>query len=202
LLKDEVSSDLRFPAGIDLTIDGNGKHTLSRAGSLAAHTVASTVVFRDLIIEGSLRIATSTASKLRVESCTMAGQIRIQLGPATASVVIVDSFIQGSAAGFNPIRFEDADPSVTILRSRIRGGTANTAVYWSTITNDTLSISYSTIWHDSGGANNPFSRSGVQTPTWRGDHNAFNVDPDSFGWSTNLVAAGQQQSTFDVQSDY
>ena len=98
------------------------------------------------------------------------------------------------------MRINDADPIIVIKRSYMKSNGANPAIYWDTITNNNLKVAYSKIFHGSLGANNPFGRSGAQTPDYRSHHSVYNLDPQTGAIWTNLITT--EYDVFDVNGDY
>jgi len=207
MLKDEVvvGASLTFPS-YTIVVDGNGKHTLTApaGGLLAFLSSGDDTTLRDIKIIGSI-YSTGTGILLTIKDSEMVGAVSLGPTDATTIVKIRSSQIVGDAARLYAVLFGDADPTVIVEHSYLKGNSGSPAVYWNIVTNNNLKMRHSKCFHGSLGANNPFGASGVQTPNWRGYQNDFNADPGSFAgppnW-TNLVAAGQQQSSFDVNTDF
>lgn len=186
--------------GFRVTIDGNGFHSITRAGASALLALGQNVTLVDLRIYGALRITgTGTLTFVRgymeggvdlLNGCTAAAYFRC----VRTSIV---------AQGFMPwaIRMQDVDPSIYVKRSYLKGTAGQPAIYYA-VQNDNLKIEHSTIWHGSGAANLPIGRSAAQTPTYCSHHDAYNTDPLAGGWLTNAIAVAQRYNSYDVQSDY
>jgi len=202
MLKDEaLAAEVTPPAGRVLVIDGNGKHTLSRLNARIITVTNSTVTIRDLNMVGEILMNTLSDFVCRVVDCEMSGRLYLFRGTVNSALYITRSKIVGASSLAFAIRIDDADPAIIVEDSYLSGYTAQSAVHY-VVTNDNLKMRRSKCFHGSLGVNNPFGRAAAQTPSWRGYQNDFNADPDSFGWSTNLVAAGQQQSSFDANTDF
>ena len=202
LLKDEALGAALLPPARPCTIDGNGKHLLSRAGNdvLSMVTGARTVL-RDLEIVGIIQFGGADAITLRVEDCSMVGRVMINGTAAGGTFSLVRSNIITSAAYSFAMMLESNTPTILISSSRMKGFTAP-AIFWdAAINNGNLKIKYSTIEHGSVAANDPFGRSGAQVPNFCAHHTAFNSIPGS-GWATNLIAAAQQFNTVDPAIDF
>lgn len=171
--------------------------TATVAGGLICATGASQdLVFRDAVLTGQIDQGGVGSVVNLARNVTMTGQVIVSAGDATTQVIVQgNSQITGVAGLVYPISIADADPLITVLRSRLLGAANFEAIYWSAVNND-VRIGWSTIEHGDGGANNPFGRSAAETPDYYSHHNAYNSDPEAAGIWTNLVAPAQR---FDAQ---
>jgi len=165
--------------------------------------------FRRITLTGVIIFSVSDGflQSLTLDRCEMSGAVACGSG-TLGTVKIVSSTIRGNngANVYWPLRFySDTDSTVVVENSFLKGYSTYPAVYWAGVTNNNLKAKHSTFVHGSAGANNPFDASAAQTPNFRAHHCGFNADPTSFAgppnW-TNLIAAGQQQNTYDVNVDW
>jgi len=205
LLQDFTIAAALTPPSRPVIIDGHG-FTITRAAGSPAITIGSSddLETRDVNIVGSIDFAPAQggATLLLGPGTVLTGMLDVQSGDATATVDLDGATVNGDASDNYCIRLADADPVVTIKRSYLKGNSGNVAIYWDTVTNDDLQLAWSTVIHGSVGANNPFGRSGAQTPDYKSHHDAYNSDPEAGAIWTNLVAAGQRFDSLDVNTDY
>lgn len=190
-----------------VTIDGNGKHTITGAAPLpiADITASQDVSFRNINLVGDLQVSGNGADLEYEHNVSQTGRVNITGGDASTRVDIIDSTVTGDSTNRHAIRIADADPEIFVTDSLIDGdaNAAGYAVFWdSGVTNNNLAAKFSTLTHGLGAANNPFGRDAAQTPTYRSHHDAFNSDPESGGFWTNLIAPGQRFDTLDAQAIY
>jgi len=156
------------------------------------------VKFVNIDLVGSIDITGNGAKLFLADHTFLTGMVDIQGGDANTEVKIDQCKILGDGTDLYCIRIADADPTVIAKRSYLKGN-ANPVVYWDTITNDNLKIAWATLMHGSLGANNPFGRSGAQTPNFCSHHSMYNVDPTAGIW-VNLI--GTPYDSFDADGDY
>lgn len=203
LLVDEaLGAQLTVPAQT-LILDGQGKHSLTRTGATAAAVTTGTdLTLRDIVLTGEWQV--TNAAILRLHDVEINGAIRMEANTTAAALLeVIDSEVIGSNAWLWAIRIRDADPTIILKRSRLKGKVGQVALYWdSGATNDNVQIQDCAIMHGSLGANNPFGRNAAQTPDYRSTHTIYNLDPETGAIWTNLVAVGQRFDAFDVNGDY
>jgi len=202
LLKDEALGAALLPPARPCTIDGNGKHLITRAGNdvLSMVTGARTVL-RDLEIVGIIQFGGADAITLRLEDCSMTGRVMINGTAAGGTFSVLRSSIIATAAYTFAMMLESNTPNIILDCARMKGFAA-AAIFWDgAINNSNVASKHSTILHGSLAANDPFGRAGVQVPNFRSHHTAYNSIPGS-GWATNLIAAAQEFNTVDPAVDF
>ena len=168
-------------------------------GYICITGASQNVVLKDVVATGNIEQA-SAGSVVQLErNVSLTGQFLITGGDGTTQIIVQDSLVTGPGAGLYPISIGDANPLITVLRSRVVGTGATEAIYWSAA-NDNLKIAWSSVEHGSGGANNPFGRSAAETPNYISHHNAYNSDPEAGAIWTNLVAVGQRFDALDANA--
>lgn len=206
LLRDEVLVAALTPPSRPVTIDGHGRHRLTRAAGAAVCTVgaADNLVLRDLEAVGSLDVNGDGAA-LTLEHSYLTGMIDVIAGDATTVVSVLDSVILGDAADLYALRIRDADPTVTGKRSRMKATAAQPALMWD-IVNAALNLKECQVLHGTPAVgSNPFGQAGGLGPiTYDAHQCSFNDDPDLVAGSiwTNNTPAGQRFNTIDVGVDY
>jgi hypothetical protein len=202
ILRDDitVSSPITFP-NYEVVVDGQNQFSIS-----AANEATNVMEFDDdelvyIYALGILGVIDVTDGELHMSQCVITGTIEVNGGDASTLVELRETRIEPSSNSY-AIVLADADPTVICKSSRLKGSTGNPAVYWDTITNDNFKTSYSVILHGDLGANNPFGRSGAQTPTYYSHHNGYNTKPDTGGTWVNGVTAAQQHETEDAGVDF
>jgi len=195
-----LAATLTTPAFV-LTIDGNGKHTITRAagGQITTLGANSSVTFRDVDLVGRIDILTNPVVLL-LENCTMLGRI-YSAAAAGNTVTVRRSVLFGDVVTANAIYVSD---TVTVWKfewSYIRAvsGFPFPALVYNAVNNNVYA-KYSTFYYGNAAAD-PFSRTAAQTPTWHSHHDQFNSIPGA-GWLTNVIPAGQSQDSVDVNGDY
>lgn len=200
LLKDEtVGAGIVVPANRVVTIDGNGKHSLTISVVAIMFSLASNqnLTLLDLVVNGPVQ-ANSAGSTARFRQCLITQAVVASDG----TILIEDSSVVADATWIYAIWITGANATMTVKRSRLKGNGVNAAIVWNAaILNNNLKIEHSTITHGSGAANDPFSRGGAQVPNYRAHHTAFNAPPGA-GWATNLIAPAQQFNTVDPNTDF
>jgi hypothetical protein len=209
LLKDEVlAAALTFNVARIVTIDGNGKHTISRPASTIlnlAGTAGRKMTFRDIILAGATSVAQNGSGEIKFEDVHFTGQFYIVSGLVTDRITFEGSTLLGDATFTMPILVGSDIVIVTFKRCRVKGGAAGNpaALYWfaGTVGGTNVKMERSTFVHGFGGANDPFRRDAAQTPTFAAHHCAFNTIPGA-GWATNAIPPAQQFNTTDPNVDF
>jgi len=202
MLKDETLAAQITPPSYNIYLEGHG-FTISRAptGIIFYLSTDDYLVTRDVILLGRIYL-TGNGIYIQVGPKTdLTGQISI--GPSDAATIVdINRATINGVTTFQPITIADADPTILVRRSYMKGATGQPAIYWNGVTNDNVKIKYSTIEHGSLAGNNPFGRSAAQTPDFRSHHSCYNSDPEAGGTWTNLVAAGERFDSLDVLTDF
>jgi len=200
-----LAASLTAPAGRILTIDGNGRHGITRAGAtlLDLNVAGSQVVLRDLSLRGNILLnpGVGANTQLTIEDSENLGRVTVQSGPATTLLRVIRSRLVGSDAISPALYVVVADPVVRLEWSYVKSEAGSAAVRFQVVNNNFYS-KYSKLYHGSGGAaNDPVSRAHALAQTWHSHHNQFNSIPGS-GWLTNLIPPAQTMDSVDPGADY
>jgi hypothetical protein len=200
LLKNEtVTANITMASTNNILYKGNG-YTMTRAGLLFG-TNSAVLEVEDLQLSGYLSLYGGT-SQLTLCCCALTGYVTLS-GVAAGGFLRLKHTNINSPSAVGAIDIQTANPDVFVDHSYLRCSTAAAAIQWNNgVTNDNVQIKYSTILHGSLGANNPFGRDAAQTPNYSSHHSEYNVDPQTGGVWTNLVAAAQCFDGYDVNTDY
>jgi len=200
LNSDQTITAALTPPSYAVLIDGNHQFKITRASGLALMTLDANdnVKFVNIDLVGSIDVAGNGAKLFLADHTFLAGMVDVQSGDANTEIKIDQAKILGDASDLYCIRIAHASPIIIVKRSYLKGN-ANPVVYWDTVTNNNLKIAWAALLHGSLGANNPFGRSGAQTPNFCSHHSMYNVDPTAGIW-TNLI--GTPYDSFDADGDY
>jgi hypothetical protein len=201
------SGTLSVPGtGRQFIVDGQGLFGITGTSNVFIQTAGSdSVKFYRMSLEGEGQLV-GNASELIIQECDIDGALRVSSGDSDSRLVTQDSVIRGNVSFVNPIDIRDADPTIIIWTSYVKGYTGNAAVsYNSSVDNDNLKIGYSKIFHGSLSTNNPFT--GITAATqaiYDAHHTAFNVEPDVSDSThyLNNISSSERKNTIDVNADY
>ena len=202
LNQDVTITSALTPPSFSIKIDGAHQFTLARSAGNPIMTLGANddVSFTNIDLVGSLDVA-GNAARLKVGAQTnLNGMIDVQSGNASTLIEVDQAEIMGDATDNYCIRINDADPTIEVKRSYLKANGANPAIYWDVATNNNLKLAWATVMHGNLGANNPFGRSGAQTPNFASHHSAYNLDPATGAIWTNLIVT--EYDVFDVNADY
>lgn len=202
LNEDQAVTSALTPPSHRVLIDGNHQFNITRAAGSPLMTVGASddVKFVNIDLVGSIDVAGNSAILELADHVYLNGMIDVVSGDASTLIKLDQCKVEGDATDQYCIRIRDADPTIVIKRSNLKGDTADPAIYWDTVTNNNVKAAFSTVMHGSLGANNPFGRSGAQTPNYCSHHSAYNSDPEVGAIWTNLI--GTHYDVIDVDADF
>jgi hypothetical protein len=180
------------PPSYSILIDGNHQFKITRAAGLPLMTldVNDSVKFVNIDLVGSIDVTGNGAQLSLADHTFLTGLVDVQGGDAATLVKLDQCKVTGDATEKYGIRIADADPTIVVKRSYVKGVAGNEAVYWdSGVTNNNLKLAYSSVIHGSVGANVPFGRNAAQTPACSSHHNSYNADPFAATWTNNIGTA-------------
>lgn len=202
LNSDQTITAALTPPSYEILIDGNHQFNITRSAGNPLMTLGAgdKVKFVNIDLVGSIDIAGDGAELMLADHTFLTGMVDIQSGNAATFIKLDQCKVQGDATDKWCIRIADADPTIVVKRSYLKGDAGDEAIYWdSGITNNNLKLAYSALIHGSVGANIPFGRNAAQTPTVASHHNAFNADPFAVTWTNSI---GTSYDVSDVDADY
>jgi hypothetical protein len=162
-------------------------------------SVAERIFFRDCFMEGRLDVVGGSAYLELDDNVQLAGQISINGGSPGTQVLIKGSNVTGAVGLGVPLVINDPDPIVRVLRSELAGMAGSEAVQWQA-QNNNLELAWSKVDHGDGPGNNPFGRTGAETPTYEGHHNRYSLNPEQGAIWTNSIPLGRRFDTPNEQS--
>jgi len=182
---------------------GRGVTIYGAVGVVVPFSIGSdvSVEFRNirLIADDAIfvRLNSTTGGQLILRNVELIGSIYVLNGDGGTSILVEDTDITQHVAG-SVILISHATPEIVIRQSRLYG---TPPIYWSNgIANNNVKIAYSALKHFSG--TNPFEQGGGVTPNYRSHHSCYEVDPETGGVFTNLVAGAQRFDSVDVNTFY
>jgi hypothetical protein len=196
---------------IQYTIDGHDHFwtDTAPASGFTFLTAASQVcILRNInFVDAAIR-HTGNAAVLVIDNCNIEGAVSTTTTDTDGKVVIHDSSIVGisdAATLYSPVELLDADPTVVISQSYLKGynDAAGYAIDYNSVANDNVQIEHSTLMHGQLGSNNPFGNEPSQVD-YAAHHTTFNVEPDvsdPAGYN-NVIDLAQRQNTIDPDGDY
>lgn len=187
-------------AGVSMLIENLSVQTTAPTGGLI-HQLgqAQRTAFKDALLYGQIDINGIGAVLLLERNVVMWGQVSVSAGDATTRFDALDADMTGAVGQGVPLVIYDPDPVIRLRRSKLTGMTGNEAVQWSA-QNDNLELEWCKVWHGDGVGNNPFGRTGAETPNYDGHHNEYSANPEQGAVWHNTRPYGQRFDTPDEQS--
>ncbi len=197
LMEDSTSAFFAWPT-VDCTIDGKG-FTWTAAG-ISINTT-DTARLKDMTLISSGTINVTSSAKLFLDRVDASSIVTLRADTAATVISLISLTRSRVVASSYAVDIRNANTVIHIEHSYLTS--LGDAIYWNSgVTNNNVEIRHSTIWHGSGGANNPFGRNSTQTPNFKSHHSEYNSDPTSGGTWTNLVASAQRFDGYDTNTDY
>jgi hypothetical protein len=202
LNEDVVITSALAPPSSTIVIDGQGLYNITRGVGLPVMTIGASdvITFKDIALVGSLDV-NGNGAELHLKNTQLDGMVDVIAGDTTTEVTMDRARVIGDATDGYALQISDADPTIKIFRSYLKGASATAAVHYNNVTNDNLKANSSGFFHGSLGTNDPFARTGVVTPDYAADHCRFNDQPAPAIYN-NLINAGQQNNTYDPAADF
>jgi Protein of unknown function (DUF1565) len=168
-------------------------------GLITQVAVAERIFFRDCFMEGRLDVVGGGSYLELDDNVQLAGQVSINGGSPGTQILIKGSNITGAVGLGVPLVINDPDPIVQVRRSELAGMAGSEAIQWQG-NNDNLELEWSKVNHGDGPGNNPFGRTGAETPTYSSHHSRYSLNPEQGGIWTNSLPHGQRHETPNEQS--
>lgn len=199
---DQTITAALTPPSYAILIDGNNQFKITRSAGNPLMTLGDndSVKFVNVDLVGSIDVAGNGAQLFLADHTFLTGMVDVQSGDANTLVKLDQCKVVGDATDLRCIRIADADPTIVVKRSSLKGAAGSPAIYWDGgVTNNNLKLAYTGVIHGSVGANVPFGRNAAQTPTVASHHDAFNADPFAATWTNSI---GTPYDVVDVDADY
>jgi hypothetical protein len=205
LLTSKTAVAATAPPSYRIHVDGQRFSLGNAAATWLTLSDSDSMDFRNVTLLGGLQLGGDGSYLGLLIGTTLNGGVILVAGASAATQLVVSgASILGTATYPKAIDINDADPSIVVRRGARVKGSADYALYWNSgVTNNNVELKHSVIWHGSGGANNPFGRDAAQTPAYSSYQCAFNSDPEAGAvWTNNIVGAGLNRDSIDVNTDY
>lgn len=171
------------PPSYRTIIDGQGTFKITRGKGLPFVAVddEDDITFRGCSLVGSADFAVAAdAAKLTLDDCYMVGMIDIQAGVAGDLIQVIHCDIIGDDTDKVAMRIDDADPTIRVYDSYLRGYEAqidNFAVYFNKDNNTFMAVQSDFLgWHDVEVPERwPFGAAGGLTPNITLYHDGLNA---------------------------
>lgn len=203
IFEDQTITSALTPPSYQIEIDGLNQFSITRgvASTIMTLNASDNVKFTHIDLLGVLDVAGNNATLMLTEHTHLDGMIDVQSGDSSTLIHLDQCTVDGDSSDNYCIKISDVDPTIEIKNSYLKGNSGNPAIYYNSITNNNVKIKYCSIMYGSLGANNPFGRSGAQTPTISSHHNIYNEDPyEGAGtWITNNIGADTLVSACDIE---